>query len=121
HDLSHGGLALALLTACTEKFGISVDLKSDLRPDIALFSESQSRILLSVSPEKVRQIEASMREKGVQCFRIGKVLSAEISSTVSSGVTKNFEIAFNGAPLIQAELRNLRDLWQNAIERVMQR
>lgn len=121
HDLSHGGLALALLTACTEKFGISVDLKSDLRPDIALFSESQSRILLSVSPEKVRQIEASMREKGVKCFRIGKVLSAEISATVSSGVTKNFEIAFNGAPLIQAELRNLRDLWQNAIERVMQR
>ena len=121
HDLSHGGLALALLTACTEKFGISVDLKSDLRPDIALFSESQSRILLSVSPEKVRQIEASMREKGVKCFRIGKVLSAEISATVSSGVTKNFEIAFNGAPLIQAELRNLRDLWKNAIERVMQR
>jgi len=121
HDLSHGGLALALLTACTEKLGISVDLKSDLRPDIALFSESQSRILLSVSPEKVKQIEASMREKGVQCFRIGKVLSAEISATVSSGVTKNFEIAFNGAPLIQAELRNLRDLWQNAIERVMQR
>jgi len=121
HDLSHGGLALALLTACTEKLGISVDLKSDLRPDIALFSESQSRILLSVSPEKVKQIEASMREKGVQCFRIGKVLSAEISATVSSGVAKNFEIAFNGAPLIQAELRNLRDLWQNAIERVMQR
>ena len=121
HDLSHGGLALALLTACTEKFGISVDLNSDLRPDIALFSESQSRILLSVSPEKVKQIEASMREKGVKCFRIGKVLSAEISATVSSCVTKNFEIAFNGAPLIQAELRNLRDLWQNAIERVMER
>ena len=115
HDLSHGGLALALLTACTEKLGISVDLKSDLRPDIALFSESQSRILLSVSPEKVKQLEASMREKGVPCLRIGQVLPASKSSAI------DFEIVFNGAPLIQAELRNLRDLWQNAIGRVMQR
>ena len=115
HDLSHGGLALALLTACTEKLGISVDLKSDLRPDIALFSESQSRILLSVSPEKVKQLEASMREKGVPCLRIGQVLPASKSSAI------DFEIVFNGAPLIQAELRNLRDLWQNAIGRVMER
>jgi phosphoribosylformylglycinamidine synthase len=121
HDLSHGGLALALLTACTEKLGISVDLKSDLRADIALFSESQSRILLSVSPEKVEQLEASMQEKGVPCFRIGKVLSAEISATDDSVAAKNFEIALNGVPLIQAELENLRDLWQNAIGRVMQR
>ena len=121
HDLSHGGLALALLTACTEKLGISVDLKSDLRPDIALFSESQSRILLSVSPEKVEQLEASMQEKGVPCFRIGQVLSAEISATDDSVAAKNFEIALNGVPLIQAELENLRDLWQNAIGRVMQR
>jgi phosphoribosylformylglycinamidine synthase len=121
HDLSHGGLALALLTACTEKLGISVDLKSDLRPDIALFSESQSRILLSVTPEKVEQLEASMQEKGVPCFRIGQVLSVEISATADSAAAKNFEIALNSAPLIQAELENLRDLWQNAIGRVMQR
>ena len=121
HDLSHGGLALALLTACTEKLGILVDVKSDLRPDIALFSESQSRILLSVSPAKVEQLEASMQEKGVPCLRIGQVLSAENSATVASSVAKNFEIALNGAPLIQAELRSLRDLWQNAIGRVMQR
>ncbi|MBC8219006.1 MAG: phosphoribosylformylglycinamidine synthase II, partial [Proteobacteria bacterium] len=109
------------LTACTEKLGILVDVKSDLRPDIALFSESQSRILLSVSPAKVEQLEASMQEKGVPCLRIGQVLSAENSATVASSVAKNFEIALNGAPLIQAELRSLRDLWQNAIGRVMQR
>jgi len=92
-----------------------------MRPDIALFSESQSRILLSVSPEKVEQLEASMQEKGVPCFRIGQVLSAEISATADSAAAKNFEIALNSAPLIQAELGNLRDLWQNAIGRVMQR
>jgi phosphoribosylformylglycinamidine synthase II len=115
HDLSHGGLALALLTSCTENLGISVDLKSNLRPDVELFSESQSRILLSVTPEKVKQLEASMRKKGVPCFRIGKVLSADTSTAAG------FEIAFNGIPLIKTELRALRDLWQNAIGREMQR
>jgi phosphoribosylformylglycinamidine synthase II len=115
HDLSHGGLALALLTSCTDDLGISVDWKIDLRPDIALFSESQSRILLSVAPENVEQLEASMREKGVPCLRIGKVVYASKSAAI------NFEIALNGIPLIQTKLLTLRDLWQNAIGREMMR
>ena len=61
HDLSHGGLALALLTSCTNELGITVDWEIDLRTDIALFSESQSRVLLSIVPEKVESVEASMR------------------------------------------------------------
>ena len=56
-----------------------------------------------------------MRKKGVPCFRIGKVLSADTSTAAG------FEIAFNGIPLIKTELRALRDLWQNAIGREMQR
>ena len=51
HDRSQGGLALALLTSCTDDLGIIVDWKIDLRPDLALFSESQSRILLSIAPD----------------------------------------------------------------------
>mgnify|MGYP000123724815 CR=1 FL=1 len=121
HDLSQGGLALALLTSCTNDFGIIVDWKIDLRPDVALFSETQSRILLSVTPEKVESVEASMLEKGVPCSRIGTVVSAEISATGASGAAKNFEIALKGAPVIQSELRTIRDLWQNAIGREMQR
>ena len=115
HDLSHGGLALALLTSCTDELGIIVDWKIDLRPDIALFSESQSRILLSVAPENVEQLEASMREKGVPCLRIGKVVYASKSAAI------NFEIALNGTPLIQTKLLTLRDLWKNAIGREMMR
>ena len=61
HDLSHGGLALALLTSCINELGITVDWEIDLRTDIALFSESQSRVLLSIVPEKVESVEASMR------------------------------------------------------------
>jgi phosphoribosylformylglycinamidine synthase len=108
HDLSHGGLSLALLTSCTEQMGISVVLKSDLRPDVVLFSESQSRILLSVSEEKESEIVSSMLQYKVPCVQIGKV------------VKERFEISFNGTKIIYSELNLLRDLWQNAIAMEME-
>ncbi len=108
HDLSHGGLSLALLTSCTEQLGISVVLKSDLRPDVVLFSESQSRILLSVSEEKESEIVSSMLQYKVPCVQIGKV------------VKERFEISFNGTKIIYSELNLLRDLWQNAIAMEME-
>ena len=120
HDLSHGGLALALLTSCTNELGITVDWEIDLRTDIALFSESQSRVLLSIVPEKVESVEASVREKDVPCSRIGKVLFAGTSGATGTSGAGCFNISLNGTLVIQAELQTIRDLWQNAIEREME-
>ena len=50
-----------------------------------------------------------------------KLLRYGMSATGASGAAKNFEIALKGAPVIQSELRTIRDLWQNAIGREMQR
>ena len=48
HDLSEGGLAVALAESCISGgIGAEVNFNTELRSDIALFSESQSRILLS--------------------------------------------------------------------------
>ena len=120
HDLSHGGLALALLTSCINELGITVDWEIDLRTDIALFSESQSRVLLSIVPEKVESVEASMREKDVPCSRIGKVLFAGTSGATGTSGAGCFTISLNDTLVIQAELQTIRDLWQNAIEREME-
>ncbi|MBC8258675.1 MAG: phosphoribosylformylglycinamidine synthase subunit PurL [SAR324 cluster bacterium] len=120
HDLSQGGLALVLLTSCTENYGIAVDLKSKLRPDVVLFSESQSRVLLSVAPENVELIDVVMQKKGVPCFQIGKVLSAETSAASGTPEVGSFEISLNNNPVIQADLQSLRNLWQNAIGREME-
>ena len=120
HDLSQGGLALALLTSCTENFGILVNWEIDLRPDIALFSESQSRILLSISPDNTELVEVVMQKKGVPCARIGKVVSSGTSGSNCGGSTGSFDISLNGTPVIQAELNPLRELWKNAIGREME-
>jgi phosphoribosylformylglycinamidine synthase len=63
HDLSDGGLAVAL-AECTfgGSHGAWIDLNSDARPDWLLFHESPSRIVLSTAkPEEVADIAAKHR------------------------------------------------------------
>ena len=66
HDLSEGGLSAALAESCFGRgIGASVNVTTELRPDHALFSESQSRIVLSASPDKTAELEALLSQHGV--------------------------------------------------------
>ena len=107
HDLSHGGLALALLTCCSGELGVHVDLELGIREDLALFSETQSRILLTVAPQNLQQVEMLMQAENVPCERIGVVMPGR------------FDVALNGRFVIQEELPGLRELWENALESIM--
>ncbi len=77
HDLSDGGLAVALAEkAFAGGFGIKASLKQvlavgSLREDKILFSESQSRLLVTVKPADQRAFEALLA--GQSCSLIGKV------------------------------------------------
>lgn len=75
HDCSEGGLAIALAeSAFKNELGIEVDLAM---PVSFLFSESQSRFIVSVRPENQQMFEEMMQEKAVL---IGKVtVSGKIS------------------------------------------
>jgi len=54
HDLSDGGLAVALAEcAILGEQGASLRLKDTLREDALLFGESQSRILLTIDPRDI--------------------------------------------------------------------
>jgi phosphoribosylformylglycinamidine synthase II len=76
HDISDGGLAVALaecaMTADGAGLGGTFDLPaSSLRPDVLLFSESPSRMIVtSADPAKVEEIA---RRHDVPCTRIGVV------------------------------------------------
>jgi phosphoribosylformylglycinamidine synthase len=59
HDLGDGGLGVALAECCfgPAEIGAQVDLASDLRPELLLFHEGPSRILISTAhPEQVAAI-----------------------------------------------------------------
>ncbi len=106
HDLSDGGIAVALAECCTARIGASIELRTELttdsRPEIALFHEGPSRILISTNvPEAIEKIAAS---HGVECVRIGVTMKERLR--ISNG-TMNY---------IDCSVQQLQQTYQNAFE-----
>ena len=89
HDCSDGGLAVAAAESCTGPWGLPEDDASRdvpavgcrlelpeawrrLRPDAALFGESQSRILVSLPADRWQALEAICARHGVPLYRLGE-------------------------------------------------
>jgi phosphoribosylformylglycinamidine synthase subunit PurL len=109
HDLSEGGLAVALAECCIGgNKGAEMDLQIDLRPDFALFGESQSRILLSISPDNLAQFSQLAAQQGVLVTTLGKVTSEE-----------QLRISVNGYHIIDQPLATLKAAWKGAIQCLM--
>ncbi len=72
HDLSDGGLAVALAEmALAGAVGATVDLPEDAPSHAWLFGEDQARYLVAVSPSGVDAVLARAGGAGVSCRRIG--------------------------------------------------
>ncbi len=75
HDVSDGGLVTALAECCVvgnEVIGVSARINSKLRSDLLLFSESQSRFIISVAPENLEKFESYLNMKHLPMQRLGK-------------------------------------------------
>ncbi|GAA4869529.1 phosphoribosylformylglycinamidine synthase II [Paenibacillus vulneris] len=108
HDLSEGGLAVALAESCISgRLGAKVNFSTELRNDIALFSESQSRILLSASSEKAEALKQWIAEQGVSYQELGKVQGQEL------------QIEVNAKQVIQSPVAQLEKVWKDAIPCLM--
>jgi phosphoribosylformylglycinamidine synthase len=102
HDLSDGGLAVALAECSYGGVGARIDLDSGLRPDLLLFHEGPSRVLLSTNdPERVSAIAG---KHGVDAPAVGVTMEAAI------------EINQRGNRLARWEIVNLRDAYEQALE-----
>ncbi len=112
HDLSDGGLGVALTESLFgplgETMGVSVSLETRRRAEAVLFSESQSRILVSVAPRDAGELERLAEDAGVPLSRLG----------VTGG--ENLEIRVNGERAIARPVGSLREAWWSAIERGLQ-
>jgi len=74
HDLSDGGLALALAEMVIKsQVGMTIKLPTDLRRDGVLFGEDQARYVLSVPPESTAAIMSQAAEEGVEIDSLGYV------------------------------------------------
>ncbi len=75
HDCANGGLAITLAESCLHR---GLGFKSEKwqfggRLDATLFGEVQSRIVISVEPDRVRQLQALARSEGIPATRLGTV------------------------------------------------
>ena len=77
HDCSEGGLAVALAECCILG-GVGVALESSALADVgerwdaALFGETQSRVLVALSPDNLASLEALAEEEGVPFVALGR-------------------------------------------------
>jgi phosphoribosylformylglycinamidine synthase len=61
HDTAEGGLFVALIESAMQKnMGFEITTDSNIRKDAFLFGEAQSRVVVSVSADKVAAFEAAM-------------------------------------------------------------
>lgn len=110
HDCSDGGLGVALAeSAFSGGRGMQVRLdripvSSVMRDDAVLFSESQSRFVVTVPPDKARQFETCMQDN---CFAaIGTVLERP-----------NFTVqGLQGKVIIDADIYELKKAWQETLK-----
>ena len=90
-SVTSGGLAIALAKACVGgMLGCDVSVKNlsgnSILIDAKLFSESQGRVIVSVSSKNVSAFEKVTR--GVSCAKLGKVTKEKITITDKRKVVK---------------------------------
>jgi phosphoribosylformylglycinamidine synthase len=114
HDCSDGGLAVALAESCFSSYrrdaiGARIDLSEHAKlsgvDDLLtlLFSESPSRIILSVKPEDAAAVRAIADQSGAACSTIGETGGQRLSFT-------RF-----GQTLFETDVIMLEDAWRNSL------
>ena len=106
HDVGDGGLAIALAECCfgAEPVGAKVDLRSDLPALHALFHEAPSRIVISVSPSDLGEIERIAADHGAESLVIGETAGTSLV------------VSYNGTDLFGSPVSRLQALWESAFE-----
>jgi len=99
---------LALLEKCflSPGLGFQIDLDTDLRPDLFLFSESQSRALVTCSSEALDELLPHARRFGVPCYKIGEVIPEKL------------QLSARGKLLIDMEAAGAQAAWRDSLENV---
>jgi len=107
HDLSDGGLAVALaeLSFGPNHIGADVHLDSELPPELLLFHEGPSRILVATGTPN--RVFAAAERHGVLTLEMGTTLAGHL------------RIRNRGRILIDSPVRELRDIWEGALEQML--
>ena len=103
HDISDGGLAVSLAECCIggpdRPLGVRIETHEMIRGDALLFSESPSRIVVSLEEKNLAQLQELAAELRVPMHVIGTVGGAR----------------FVIQPLLQLPVEELRSIWAHGL------
>jgi phosphoribosylformylglycinamidine synthase len=101
HDVADGGLAVAFAEACVmnreKQIGCEISIKVSGRNDFAMFSESQSRIIISCGKKSEKKVIEVLNKSGVD-FEIAGVVkgnSLRINDFIDMNISRINESYFN--------------------------
>ncbi|MHC1739234.1 MAG: phosphoribosylformylglycinamidine synthase subunit PurL [Ignavibacteriaceae bacterium] len=107
HDISEGGIVCALAECCvmnkSNLVGAIVNIPILTREDFTYFSETQSRVIVSISPENQVLFEESVKSYGIPFTLLGRVSGSSLKI--------NNRIEF--------ELSKLSDIYHDTLGRIM--
>jgi phosphoribosylformylglycinamidine synthase len=108
HDLSEGGLAVALAECSIQSGkGAVVTLADKINKTALLFGEGQSRILLTIAPENIFSLSDFAMLHEVRCSIIGKV----------SG--KSLVVMKDGKKLVNTPVKRLQETYFSALPKLL--
>ncbi len=112
HDLSDGGLGLALAEACLAfpqaSLGAEVRLPEGRgRPEGMLFGEAASRILVSAAPDAAGPLQERAEGRGVGVTEIGRVGGGRLRIAAPDGLL-----------LVDLPMRDLKAAWSGALAEI---
>ena len=105
HDVSDGGLFVTVLEcAMAGNLGFTISIPAGERKEIFLFSESQSRAVITVSLENIKNFEDVVGKQGFPFLRLGSVQGSALE--------------IDGLPY--GELSEWTEIYQNALTRILE-
>jgi phosphoribosylformylglycinamidine synthase II len=109
HDLSDGGLAVALAECSFGTGGLAaqVDLRGAEPAEAALFGERGARAVVSVAAARLARLSDVAAQYGLKAQLVGRVARGD------------FRIAYNDREIVRAAVARIEDLWTNSLERAL--
>ncbi|MCZ2328190.1 phosphoribosylformylglycinamidine synthase subunit PurL [Bartonella sp. F02] len=106
HDLSDGGLAIALAEMVIKaKKGVKIELSNSLPHHVELFGEDQGRYLLAVKPDALNKLKTLAQEKEIFLTELGIVEgdTLDIKNVLTLSVSKLTQAYENWFPEFMSE------------------
>ena len=108
HDCSDGGLAVTMAESCFSSLGraaigAQIELESSFDATVSLFSESPSRIVVSVDPANLPDLERIAERNGSPFAIIGRVGGNALT------------VCVNGHEVLALEVSDLETAWRTSL------